>query len=72
MLIIPDAFGRYVAEATFWTPAPLLPRSGVAWEAVVENTARVAVRYKEIEQSVDINVSSTGQLTQVNFSRWSV
>ena len=34
-----SAFGRYVAEATFWTPAALLPGPNVTWEAVDEDTA---------------------------------
>lgn len=29
-----SAFGRYVAEAVFWTPAVVLPGPGVAWEQV--------------------------------------
>ncbi|MCW8901834.1 MAG: hypothetical protein OQK95_14310, partial [Gammaproteobacteria bacterium] len=33
-----SAYGRYVAEAVFWTPAALLPGPGVAWEHVDENT----------------------------------
>lgn len=66
-----SAFGRNVAEAVFWTPAALLPRSGVTWEAVNKNTARVIVRYKGLEQAVDVVIALSGQPTQVSFSRWS-
>ena len=66
-----SAFGRYVAEAVFWTPAALLPRSGVTWEAVDENTARVIVRHMDLEQAVDVKLTSKGQPTHVSFARWS-
>ena len=66
-----SAFGRYVAEAVFWTPAALLPRSNVQWETVDENTARVTIRHQGLEQAVDVTLSSTGQPTYVNFLRWS-
>ena len=35
------AFGRYVAEAVFWTPAALLPSEHVRWEAIDDSSARV-------------------------------
>ncbi len=66
-----SAFGRYVAEATFWTPAALLPGPGVTWEAVDEDTARVTLRHGELEQAVDVTVDSAGRPVQVSFQRWS-
>jgi len=39
-----SAFGRYVAEAVFWTPAAVLPGPGVAWEHVNTDCARLIVR----------------------------
>ena len=66
-----SAFGRYVAEAVFWTPAALLLRPGVSWEAVDENTARVTVRHMDLEQAVDVLLTSNGQPTQASFARWS-
>ncbi|EPX81055.1 DUF6544 family protein [Litoreibacter arenae] len=65
------AFGRYVAEAVFWTPAALLPREGIEWQHVDETTARVVVRHKGLEQAVDIHVDEDGRPTQVVFPRWS-
>ena len=66
-----SAFGRYVAEATFWTPAALLPGPGVVWEGVDENTARVTVTHRGMEQSVDVTVDAEGRPVTVVFLRWS-
>ncbi|MBW0148964.1 DUF6544 family protein [Marinobacter arenosus] len=66
-----SAFGRYVAESVFWSPAALLPRPGVRWDLVDENTARVTVRKDGLEQAVDVTVAKSGQPTQVSFLRWS-
>lgn len=65
------AFGRYVAEALFWTPAALLPCPGVVWEQVDENTARVTVSYMGLTQSVDLKVDVDGRPIEVFFMRWS-
>lgn len=66
-----SALGRYVAEATFWTPAALLPRPGVTWEAVGEDTARVTILHGELEQAVDVTVDPEGRPIEINFQRWS-
>ncbi len=66
-----SAFGRYVAEAVFWTPAALLPRPGVVWEDLDENTARVTVTHDGMQQSVDVTVDTDGRPVTVVFSRWS-
>ncbi len=66
-----SAFGRYVAEAVFWTPAALLPGQGVIWELVDVNTARVIVHHEGMEQAVDIVVADDGRPLQVSFDRWS-
>ena len=65
-----SAFGRYVAESVFWTPAALLPGQGVKWELVDVNTARVIVRHNGMEQAVDVAVAEDGRPLQVNFDRW--
>ncbi len=46
-----SAFGRYVAEAVFWTPAALLPGPGVVWVNVDDTTARVTVAHGGLKQS---------------------
>lgn len=66
-----SAFGRYIAEAVFWTPAALLPGAGVAWEAVGENAARVTVTHRNVSQSVEVTVAEDGRPTHVVFPRWS-
>ena len=55
-----SAFGRYVAEAVFWTPASLLPGPEVTWEAVGDSTARVIVMQDGLSQSVDVTVGADG------------
>jgi hypothetical protein len=65
------AFGRYVAEAVFWTPAALLPQEGVEWLEAGDNIARVVVRHDGLEQPVDISVDEDGRPAWVAFPRWS-
>ena len=62
------AYGRYVAEAVFWTPAALLPGPDVVWEAVDQDTARVTMSHNDLSQAVDIQVDAEGT---VQFMRWS-
>lgn len=66
-----SAFGRYVAEAVFWTPAALLPGPGVTWEGVGEDTARVTVATGALSQAVDVTVNAEGQPVALVFMRWS-
>jgi hypothetical protein len=65
------AFGRYVAEAVFWTPAALLPREHVRWQAIDDSTARVVVTHMGLEQAVDVSVDADGRPIKVVFQRWS-
>lgn len=65
------AFGRYVAEAVFWTPAAVLPGPGISWSRLSANSARLTVNYAGMQQEVDISVAENGQPTQVSFMRWS-
>lgn len=66
-----SAFGRYVAEAVFWTPAAVLPGPNVTWEPVSENAARIIMRHEGLEQAVDVTVAEDGRPLRVTFSRWS-
>ena len=65
------SFGRYVAEAVFWTPAVLLPGEGIQWEPVNESTARVTVMHMGMAQAVDVTVDADGRPAKVVFQRWS-
>ena len=66
-----SAYGRYIAEAVFWTPAVVLPGTGVSWEGVDENTARVTITHGALIQAVDVTVNAEGQPVKVFFMRWS-
>lgn len=66
-----SAFGRYVAEAVFWTPAALLPDEGIRWEAIDDASARVIVEHDGLEQAVDVTVDDAGRPLKVVFQRWS-
>jgi hypothetical protein len=66
-----SAFGRYVAESVFWTPAAVLPGPGVAWEKVDTDCARLTIRHQDLVQSVDVIMAPNGQPKQVCFDRWS-
>jgi len=66
-----SAFGRVVAEGTFWTPAALLPDEYVRWEEVNADTARAVVRFGEFEQAVDVTIAANGQPSSVAIQRWS-
>lgn len=66
-----SAFGRYVAEAVFWTPAAVLPGPGIHWEPVGEDCARLTLSHQGLSQSVDVTVAPDGQPTEVRFERWS-
>lgn len=66
-----SAFGRYVAEAVFWTPAAVLPGPNVTWEPVSQDVARMTMRFGELEQSVDVTVDADGRPLHVSFMRWS-
>lgn len=65
-----SAFGRYIAEAVFWSPAALLPNANVTWSEVSDDIARVTVESRGQSQSVDLTVGEDGRPIRVVFSRW--
>lgn len=65
------AFGRYVAEAVFWTPAAVLPSKNVVWQPVDANTASVTISHGGLSQEVFLTVDHTGKPVKVEFQRWS-
>jgi len=66
-----SAFGRYMAEAVFWTPAALSPGDGVRWEAIDDKSARVVVGHDGLEQAIDVTVDEAGRPLKTVFQRWS-
>ncbi len=66
-----SAFGRYVAEAVFWTPAAVLPGPGISWTQLEPDCARLTVNHQGLSQSIDVTVAADGQPTEVRFERWS-
>jgi hypothetical protein len=66
-----SAFGRVVAEATFWAPASLLPGESVRWQPIGADSARAVVTFGHFEQAVDITVDAAGAPTSVVIQRWS-
>ncbi len=66
-----SAFGRYVAEAAFWTPAAILPGPNVTWEGVDQDTARYTMTHEGIVQTVDVTVDAEGRPFRIEFPRWS-
>lgn len=66
-----SAFGRYVAEAVFWSPAALLPSEHVRWEAIDDEKSRVTVQHLDMSQAVDLTVDADGKIREVVFQRWS-
>jgi hypothetical protein len=66
-----SAFGRVVAEASFWSPASLLPSDHVRWEQVDDATARAVVLWGAFEQAVDIKLDADGRPVMVVIQRWS-
>lgn len=65
-----SAFGRYSAESVFWTPAAILPGSGIQWDEVDNDTASVTINHDGLSQRVYVQVDANGAPTKVFFSRW--
>jgi len=66
-----SAYGRYVAESVFWTPAAVLPGPEVVWEGVDSDTARVTISRGALSQAVEVTVDAEGRPVEVSFMRWS-
>lgn len=66
-----SSFGRYMAEAIFWSPGALMPSDTVRWEALDSETARVTIAHEGFEEEFVVTVDASGRPTQVSFQRWS-
>ena len=59
---------RWLAEAA-WLPTALLPRAGLVWDDVDDTNARVHVRERTLEASLDVRFSADGTIAEVNATR---
>lgn len=65
-----SAFGRYAAEAVFWTPASVLPGPNAIWSAPAPDLVRVTLSEGELSITVDLTIDEDGQPVKVAFDRW--
>ena len=63
------ALHRYLAESA-WLPTALLPREGLAWEAVDDSTARVTLTDSGIAVSLDAHFGPSGEIVRVEAERY--
>jgi hypothetical protein len=59
---------RYLAEAVFF-PTAFLPRDGVSWSPIDENTARVTLVDAETMVSCDVNFGEHGEIMGISAMR---
>jgi hypothetical protein len=60
---------RWLAEAA-WFPTALLPRPGLAWEAIDDSSARATLSDSGIGVSIDCRFGAAGEIVQVNAQRY--
>jgi hypothetical protein len=63
------ALHRWLAESV-WLPTALLPREGLAWEAVDDSTARVTLRDAGLAVSLDVHFDAAGGIARVEAERY--
>ncbi len=66
-----SAFGRYIAEALFWTPGALLPAPHITWTEDTHSSAHVTLRHRDMQQTIKLKVDPLGRPVEVSFLRWS-
>jgi hypothetical protein len=59
---------RYLAEAVFF-PTALLPRDGISWNPIDENTAQVTLVDADTTVSCDVNFGELGQIVGISAMR---
>jgi hypothetical protein len=59
---------RYLAEAVFF-PTALLPRDGISWYAIDENTARVTLVDADTTVSCDVSFGELGEIVGISAMR---
>jgi hypothetical protein len=63
------ALGRLVCE-TIWMPSSLLPRSGVKWEALDDESAKATMKIDEETITLTLFVDPNGRLREIRILRW--
>jgi Family of unknown function (DUF6544) len=63
------ALGRMTCE-TIWLPSSLLPRRGVKWEALDDESARATMKIGEETITLTLFVEPDGRLREVRILRW--
>lgn len=56
-----DLLGRMLLDALLWTPAALLPRTGIEWTQVDEATARVTVDWRGRLRTIELALEPDGR-----------
>lgn len=64
-----SALARWLGEAA-WFPLALLPRAGLRWEAVDENTARVVIEDGLTIAAADMHFAASGELRRMTALRY--
>jgi hypothetical protein len=59
---------RYLAEAVFF-PTALLPRDGISWNPIDENTARVTLADADTTVACDVNFGVHGEIVGISAMR---
>lgn len=65
-----SAFGRYAAEAVFWSPASVLPGPNAQWRAVSPTRVQVTLRHGMHAAVVGLTIDEDGAPVMVAFDRW--
>jgi Family of unknown function (DUF6544) len=63
------ALQRYLAEAA-WMPTALLPRAGVHWTPIDQNSARATIVDGAVEATVDFHFAPDGEITSACAERF--
>ena len=65
-----SSFGRYAAEAVFWSPASVLPGDNAEWRALGPDLVQVKLTYENQTTRVDLTLDSSGAPVKISFDRW--
>lgn len=66
-----SAFGRFVSESAFLTPAVFLDPQYASWEDISDDKISLRVDYRGFAQKVQFTLDDRGAPIKVEFPRWS-